>query len=105
VRSEAKGAAEPAGPNHVLEFPGGYTRSVGPVIGRFLSELRDGRLVGAVAAARPAADAALEAVAFGEVGERAGEDGEREQVPGSLEDPDPHSLGEGRRRRGCAPHG
>lgn len=33
-------------PNHVLEFPGGYTRSVGPVIGRFLSDLRDGRLVG-----------------------------------------------------------
>ncbi|GGT59062.1 Zn-ribbon domain-containing OB-fold protein [Actinomadura citrea] len=33
-------------PNHVLEFPGGYTRSVGPVIGRFFSELRDGRLVG-----------------------------------------------------------
>ncbi|GAA2622792.1 OB-fold domain-containing protein [Actinomadura fulvescens] len=36
----------PEAPNHVLEFPGGYTRSVGPVIGRFLSELRDGRLVG-----------------------------------------------------------
>jgi uncharacterized protein len=36
----------PSSPNHVLEFPGGYTRSVGPVIGRFLSELRDGRLVG-----------------------------------------------------------
>ncbi|GLW61914.1 DNA-binding protein [Actinomadura rubrobrunea] len=33
-------------PNHVVEFPGGYTRSVGPVIGRFLTELRDGRLVG-----------------------------------------------------------
>ncbi|MBW8487576.1 Zn-ribbon domain-containing OB-fold protein [Actinomadura parmotrematis] len=33
-------------PNHILEFPGGYTRSVGPVIGRFLSELRDGNLVG-----------------------------------------------------------
>ncbi|XVQ12340.1 Zn-ribbon domain-containing OB-fold protein [Spirillospora sp. CA-255316] len=32
--------------DHVLAFPGGYTRSVGPVIGRFLSELRDGRLVG-----------------------------------------------------------
>lgn len=31
---------------HILDFPGGYTRSVGPVIGRFLSELRDGRLVG-----------------------------------------------------------
>ncbi|TYB48106.1 Zn-ribbon domain-containing OB-fold protein [Actinomadura chibensis] len=37
--------------NHVLEFPGGYTRSVGPVIGRFLSELRDGRLVGVRTAA------------------------------------------------------
>ncbi|TNY36947.1 Zn-ribbon domain-containing OB-fold protein [Thermomonospora catenispora] len=36
----------PSSPNHVLEFPGGYTRSVGPVIGRFLSELRDGRLMG-----------------------------------------------------------
>lgn len=34
------------GPNHVVGFPGGYTRSVGPVIGRFFSELRDGRLVG-----------------------------------------------------------
>lgn len=31
---------------HVLEFPGGYTRSTGPVIGRFLTELRDGRIVG-----------------------------------------------------------
>ncbi|MET9340237.1 OB-fold domain-containing protein [Nonomuraea sp. NPDC003804] len=32
--------------DHVLEFPGGYTRTTGPVIGRFLTELRDGRLVG-----------------------------------------------------------
>jgi uncharacterized protein len=32
--------------NHVLEFPGGYQRSVGPVIGRFLTGLRDGRLLG-----------------------------------------------------------
>ena len=39
------------GPNHVVEFPGGYTRSVGPVIGRFLTELRDGRLVGVRTAA------------------------------------------------------
>ncbi|MBW8804869.1 MAG: OB-fold domain-containing protein [Catenulisporales bacterium] len=31
---------------HVLEFPGGYTRSTGPVIGRFLTGLRDGRLFG-----------------------------------------------------------
>jgi uncharacterized protein len=29
---------------HVLEYPGGYTRSTGPVIGRFLTGLRDGRL-------------------------------------------------------------
>ena len=30
----------------VLEYPGGYTRSVGPVIGRFLTGLRDGRILG-----------------------------------------------------------
>ncbi|MBB2909793.1 hypothetical protein FHS43_001039 [Streptosporangium becharense] len=36
---------------HTLEFPGGYTRSTGPVIGRFLTELRDGRLVGVRTAA------------------------------------------------------
>jgi uncharacterized OB-fold protein len=29
---------------HVLDYPGGYTRSVGPVIGRFLSGLRAGRI-------------------------------------------------------------
>src|SRR4051794_29752453 len=28
----------------VLEYPGGYTRSVGPVIGKFLTGLRDGKL-------------------------------------------------------------
>jgi uncharacterized OB-fold protein len=44
----------PAGPailfaGHALEFPGGYTRSTGPVIGRFLTELRDGRMVGVAA--------------------------------------------------------
>lgn len=38
--------SEPLVADHALEFPGGYTRSVGPVIGRFLTELRDGRLVG-----------------------------------------------------------
>jgi uncharacterized OB-fold protein len=32
--------------HHVLEYPGGYTRSVGPVIGRFFTSLRDGRLEG-----------------------------------------------------------
>jgi hypothetical protein len=32
---------------HVLEYPGGYTRSVGPVIGRFLTGLREGRIEGA----------------------------------------------------------
>src|ERR1700760_2771760 len=30
--------------DHALEYPGGYTRSVGPVIGRFLTGLRDGRI-------------------------------------------------------------
>ena len=30
---------------HVIEYPGGYTRSVGPVIGRFLTGLRDGRIL------------------------------------------------------------
>jgi uncharacterized protein len=30
--------------DHVLEYPGGYTRSVGPVIGRFLTGLREGRI-------------------------------------------------------------
>ena len=29
----------------VLEYPGGYVRSVGPVIGRFLSGLRDARIL------------------------------------------------------------
>ena len=32
--------------HHVLEYPGGYTRSVGPVIGRFLTGLRAGRIEG-----------------------------------------------------------
>ena len=32
--------------HHVLDYPGGYTRSVGPVVGRFLTGLRDGRIEG-----------------------------------------------------------
>jgi hypothetical protein len=32
--------------HHVLEYPGGYTRSVGPIIGRFLTSLREGRIEG-----------------------------------------------------------
>ena len=32
--------------HHVLEYPGGYTRSVGPVVGRFLTSLRDGKIEG-----------------------------------------------------------
>lgn len=32
--------------DHVMEFPGGYTRSLGPVIGRYLTALRDGRFLG-----------------------------------------------------------
>lgn len=38
--------SEPLVAEHVLEFPGGYTRTTGPVIGRFLTELRDGRVFG-----------------------------------------------------------
>jgi uncharacterized OB-fold protein len=48
---DAAAASEPLVAGHALEFPGGYTRSVGPVIGRFLTELRDGRLVGVRTAA------------------------------------------------------
>ena len=36
--------APPLVATHVLEYP--YTRSVGPVIGRFLGALRDGRIEG-----------------------------------------------------------
>ena len=35
---------EPLIARHSLEYPGGYTRSVGPIIGRFLTGLRDGRI-------------------------------------------------------------
>lgn len=61
------GGAGPAGSaaaglvaDHVLEFPGGYTRSTGPVIGRFLTELRDRRIVGVTAADRRVIVPALE---------------------------------------------
>ena len=49
---------EPLIEHHVLEYPGGYTRSVGPVIGRFLTGLRDGRIVGVRARRRARARAA-----------------------------------------------
>ena len=42
-------AVEPLVATHVLEYP--YTRSVGPVIGRFLTGLRDGRIEGVKTAA------------------------------------------------------
>ncbi|QYC38941.1 hypothetical protein Nocox_06570 [Nonomuraea coxensis DSM 45129] len=38
--------SDPLVAQHVLEFPGGYTRSTGPVVGRFLTELRERRIVG-----------------------------------------------------------
>ncbi len=38
--------AEPMIADHVVEYPGGYTRSIGPVIGRYLTGLRDGRILG-----------------------------------------------------------
>jgi uncharacterized OB-fold protein len=54
VPSEQDAAGPTGGPlvaEHTLEFPGGYTRTTGPVIGRFLTELRDGRVVGVRTAA------------------------------------------------------
>jgi len=36
---------EPLVADHVLDYPGGYTRSVGPVIGAFLTGLREGRIL------------------------------------------------------------
>jgi uncharacterized protein len=44
----AEGADEVLTSDHVLEYP--YSRSVGPVIGAFLTALRDGRIVGVKAA-------------------------------------------------------
>ena len=32
--------------HHVLEYPGGYTRSVGTAISRYLTGLRDGKIIG-----------------------------------------------------------
>ncbi|MFM7270016.1 MAG: OB-fold domain-containing protein [Actinomycetes bacterium] len=37
---------EPLIARHSLEYPGGYTRSVGPIIGRYLTGLREGRIEG-----------------------------------------------------------
>lgn len=37
---------EPLLARHSLEYPGGYTRSVGPIVGRFLTGLRAGRIEG-----------------------------------------------------------
>ncbi len=42
--SEAKGGAEELRADHVLEY--NYKRSLGPVLGRFFTGLRDGRIEG-----------------------------------------------------------
>jgi uncharacterized OB-fold protein len=39
-------ASTPLLQHHVLEYPGGYTRSTGPVVGRYLTGLRAGRIQG-----------------------------------------------------------
>ena len=31
--------------HHVLEYPGGYTRSIGPALSRYFGGLRDGKIV------------------------------------------------------------
>ncbi len=38
--------AEPMIADHIVEYPGGYTRSIGPAISRYLTGLRDGRILG-----------------------------------------------------------
>ena len=38
--------AEPMIADHVVEYPGGYTRSIGPAISRYLTGMRDGRILG-----------------------------------------------------------
>jgi len=37
---------EPLIEHHVLEYPGGYTRSVGAALSRYFTGLRAGRIVG-----------------------------------------------------------
>ena len=66
--------AEPLVESHVLEYPGGYTRSVGPVIGRFLTGLRDGR----IEAVRLAEEGSFERAAGAERRELHGESADRE---------------------------
>ncbi len=39
-------STEPLIEHHVLEYPGGYTRSLGPALSRYLTGLRSGRIVG-----------------------------------------------------------
>ena len=39
-------STEPLIEHHVLEYPGGYTRSLGPALSRYLTGLRAGRIVG-----------------------------------------------------------
>ncbi len=39
-------STEPLIEHHVLEYPGGYTRSVGPALSRYFTGLRAGRIVG-----------------------------------------------------------
>ncbi len=39
-------AAQPLVEHHLLAFPGGYTRSVGPVMSKFLTGLRDETFLG-----------------------------------------------------------
>ncbi len=44
--------------HHVLEYPGGYTRSIGPALSRYFTGLRDGKIVGVRLGRRPGDGAA-----------------------------------------------
>ena len=43
---EGSSVTAPLIEHHVLEYPGGYTRSIGPALSRYFSGLRDGKIVG-----------------------------------------------------------
>ena len=58
---------EPLVATHVLEYP--YTRSVGPVIGRFLGALKDGRIEGVLLTNPKVGDAAVFGIPHDDWGE------------------------------------
>ena len=56
--SEGSSVTAPLVEHHVLEYPGGYTRSIGPALSRYFGGLRDGKIVGVRLDRRPGDGAA-----------------------------------------------